>query len=300
MECVVSSQPNLFLETVELLYAYINNDPPETLTADGPYCLSVEAVENIIHTACGDVSRSDPDMLYYFQRCILSQEPRRDTCIARNLAYDLPYLALGSIQDECARIRKLWKESVLSHNSLVSVGEYCLHFIPETECPVVPIVDGIDNLVADPTYVEKLREQLQDFEQAITRLEALVTPVAVKLKPLLEPWAKQAEPLAQDWREELTTPETADRLLKMIRFEQVEQVRKQIVQLRYLNPKVGPGTFYLNRGEVFAHVGVAFPRERKQTTIEHWELEAFRLLGSSSRLKMLRSCWQPLRPKRPV
>ena len=47
MECVVSAQPNLFLETVELLYAYINNDPPETLTADGPYCLSVEAVENI-------------------------------------------------------------------------------------------------------------------------------------------------------------------------------------------------------------------------------------------------------------
>ncbi len=289
MEIQVTAKPHMLMETVELMYAYMNHIPPEALTADGPYCLPVEAVQEMMDVACAGLSRTDPTLRYYFDQYVLSQEPRRDTCIARNLVYDIGYMSRATVAESCEHIRRFWREELCGHNSIVAVGEYCLHWVPETEGPVIPVVDGVDDLAVDTTYIEKLRQQFADHDLAISRLEALVAPVAEKLEPLLLPWAQRAEPLANIWEERIQHLENQRKLLRKIDFDRVEVINLWQIQLRYLNPQVSPGNLYLVIGEIFIHMGVEVQlEENKAERIEHWELEALRLLGSDSRLKMLR------------
>ena len=55
MEILVTEKPHILLETVELLYAYVNEAAPETLTAQGEYCLPVEAVREMMEVVCGGI-----------------------------------------------------------------------------------------------------------------------------------------------------------------------------------------------------------------------------------------------------
>lgn len=290
MEIQVTARPHMLLETVELLYAYINHIPPEELTSNGEYSLPPEVIQEMLDVACAGLSREDSALRYFFEQYILSEEPKRDTCIARNLVYDICYLSQNSVAADCERIRRIWKEELSGHSSIVGVGEYYLHWVPETEGPVIPVVDGVDDLAVDTTYIEKLRQQFADHDLAISRLEALVTPVAEKLAPLLRPWAQRAESLACTWQERLQHPESKSKLLCKVDFSRVDVINLWQLQLRYLNPAVSPGNLYLVSGEIFIHMGVDVPLEANAPKrIEHWELEALRLLGSDSRLKMLRA-----------
>lgn len=293
MEILVTAKPHMLLETVELMYAYMNHTPPEQLAGDGPYSLPVSAVQEMLDVACDGLSREDEMLQFFFDRYILSDEPRRDTCIARNLVYNLGYVGQNSISADCERLRRVWTKDICNHNSIVAVGDYCLHWVAETEGPVVPVVEGLDSLAVDASYIRKLHALFADYDRSVARLEALITPVAEKLQPLLKPWAQRAQVLAETRQAKLQNRAYWKKLMGAIQINFEEDVRTCWIQNRYLQPQVGPGNLYLVTNEVFIHMGVEVEQKREQElacrqTIQHWELEALRLLGSDSRLKMLR------------
>ena len=47
----MTAQPHMLYETVELLYAYVNGIPARMLTQSGPYCLPVDAVQNMLEVS---------------------------------------------------------------------------------------------------------------------------------------------------------------------------------------------------------------------------------------------------------
>lgn len=293
MEILVTAKPHMLLETVELMYAYMNHTPPEELAGSGTYSLPVSAVQEMLDVACDGLSREDEMLRFFFDRYILSNEPRRDTCIARNLVYNLGYVGQGSIAKDCDRLRRIWTNDICAHNSIVAVGDYCLHWVAETEGPVIPVVEGLDGLAVDASYIRKLHALFVDYDRSVALLEALVTPVAEKLEPLLQPWAQRAEELAEERQTKLQDRTYWKKLMGVIQINFEEDVHTCWIQNRYLQPKVGPGNLYLVSNEVFIHMGVEAEQEReldsvRRETIQHWELEALRLLGSDSRLKMLR------------
>ena len=100
----MTAQPHMLYETVELLYAYVNGIPARMLTQSGPYCLPVDAVQNMLEVACADVPRDDPAVQYYFGKYLLSQEPERATCIARNLTYNVMEVSTGTIAGDLSLI----------------------------------------------------------------------------------------------------------------------------------------------------------------------------------------------------
>ncbi|MBE6944630.1 MAG: winged helix-turn-helix transcriptional regulator [Ruminococcaceae bacterium] len=293
MEILVTAKPHMLLETVELMYAYMNHTPPEQLAGSGPYSLPVSAVQEMLDVACNGLSREDEMLRFFFDRYILSDEPRRDTCIARNLAYNLGYVGQGSVAKDCDRLRRIWNNDICKHNSIVAVGDYCLHWVAETEGPVIPVVEGLDSLAVDASYIRKLHILFADYDRSVAQLKMLVEPVAEKLELLLQPWAQRAEELAQTRQTKLQQRSYWQELLGGIQISFEEDVHTCWIQNRYLQPTVAPGNLYLVSNEVFIHLGVEVEQERKlelarKETIQHWELEALRLLGSDSRLKMLR------------
>lgn len=52
MEVWVSAKPYMLYEAVELLYAYVNRIPAGSLTQEGEYCLTEEAVQQMMDVAC--------------------------------------------------------------------------------------------------------------------------------------------------------------------------------------------------------------------------------------------------------
>lgn len=289
MEIFVTARPHMLYETVELLYAYVNQIPAQALTERGPYCLSVKAIQEMMEAACGEVSREDPVVRYYFGRQLLSQEPERATCIARNLVYNTMALSTGTIAGDCGQLRDARHQQLCNGVRCTAIDEYRLLYMEKDENEFVPLAQDIAKLGLGQKYSQMLLEQFSGFDRAVSRLERILIPAAEKLEPLLLPWAERAQPLAEAWRGYYQQPDFAEKWKKRVRYsEEIKPLETIQVQLRYLYPKAGPGS--MGERAAFLHTGVAVSLERRETeSFERWEFQALRLLGSEARMRMLRA-----------
>lgn len=291
MEIFVTVQPHMLYETVELLYAHVNGIPARALTQSGPYCLPVEAVQDMLELACADVPRDDPVMQYYFGKYLLSQEPERATCIARNLAYNTMHLATDSIAGDCELLCRSRQNQLRNRERCTAIDEYRLLYMESGDDSFTPLAQDIAKLGLEPEYSQMLLEQFSGYDRAIASLERILTPVAAKLEPLLLPWAERARPLEETWLEYYQQPDFAENWRKRVRCSEAKRPLEVIqVQFRYLYPQSGPGVLNEWEQSVFLHTGVAVPVKRQETeSFTSWEFQALRLLGSESRMRMLRA-----------
>lgn len=289
MEIVVTAQPHILLETLELLYAYVNNVSPEFLTYPGAYCIPVYAVQDIMSKACKDVPTNSSALQYYFSKRVFYEDPEQTTCIARNLCYNNSTVSTCPIDEAFNNLRRLWRFKVRHNWSLTGIDQFNLSFGSPRGDQYIPIANDLAELGVSAEYSSVLLEQLAGYEAAIDRLEELITPVARRLEPLLLPWAKQAEPLAQSWRDYYGVPDGELRLRQKIAYKTEEQVRSLHVQLRYFRPKSGPGNTW-DKSNIYLHTGVAIPVEsHSQDGFASWEFQALRLLGSEARMQILQT-----------
>lgn len=135
-------------------------------------------------------------MQYYFGKYLLSQEPERATCIARNLAYNIMDVSTGTIAGDCEQLRRSRQRQLRNQERCTAIDEYRLLYMESGDGGFVPLAQDIARLGLGPEYSQMLLEQFSGFDQAIARLETLLTPVAAKLQALLQPWVLQAQPLA--------------------------------------------------------------------------------------------------------
>ncbi len=289
MEIVVTAMPHILLESVELLYAYVNNISPEFLTCPGTYCLPVNTVQEIMDKVCKDIPLDNAALRYYFGKRVFYEDPEQTTCIARNLCYNNSAVFTGSVEEAFKQLRSLWQFKTKRNWRLTGIDRYNLSFSGSRNNEYVPIADDLAELGISAQYSNVLLEQLAGYEGALDRLEALITPVAHRLEPLLLPWAQQAEPLAQAWQDYYSGADAESRLYQKISYKQDIKVESLHVQLRYLRPKDGPGNTWGGRS-MYLYTGVAIPVESyAQEGFERWEFQALRLLGSEARMQMLQA-----------
>ena len=73
MNVTATNEPCMILETVELLYAFINELPAGELTAPGPYTIPSSELQHMLTSATEGISRQDPAMQFFFLK-----EPLQD------------------------------------------------------------------------------------------------------------------------------------------------------------------------------------------------------------------------------
>ncbi len=292
MDIQVTASPHMLLETVELLFAYVNGAPPEALTAQGEYCLPVEAVREILDVACAGIARDDPELVYYFDSYTLPEASRRKTCIARHLVYYYMFVSRGTVAADCSHLRQVVCQGGLDR-AIVCFEDFSPRHEDCVEASGISLLESIARLELDPHYTQKLLEQFSDYNAAICRLQECIAPISQKLEPLLRPWATRAESLAQGWRESLASAEAVEAFLNRICFRNDEQINHMTLQLRYLRPNDGPGQVSdLEQPCIHLHMGVA-QKVGKQDPDRFlsWEFEAMRLLGNPVRLQILHALW---------
>ena len=288
MKVVVTAKPHMLWESVELLYAYVNCVPPELLTQPGAYCLPADAVRQMMEVACADIPIRDPQIQYYFGKHLLSEEPERATCIARNLVYNVMSQSRETIAEDCEALRMTRNLQMQYGERITSLNEYSLTYT-ESSDQFVSIAHQVAKLDVSQEYRQMLLESFSGYDRMLSGLEKLVMPVAKKLRPLLMPWVEQAEPLVRAWEEYYRRPGVIEKLKK--RTNCIDEEPKSLcIQLRYLDCKTGLGTLQMPERSVFFHIGVAVPVDKKETeSFESWEFQALRLLGSEARMRMLRA-----------
>lgn len=291
MDIMVTAKSHMLLETVELLYACVNDLAPEKLTCPGQYCLPVESVRELLNLVRRESSCTDPTLRYYFGQQVFFEDPEQTTCIARHLLYKNSAVSQGPIQEDFQALRRLWQRQTSRNWHLTAINKYHLSFGLSQDAQDEPLTRGITRLGVNSAYGQILLDQLSDWGSALDRLEALITPLALKLEPLLLPWAQAAEPLAQAWRDHYALPDAEHRLYRRIQYNDELPLSSLQIQLRYLRPKEGPGNTWAEHDDhrIFLHTGVAVPVERTaQRGFEARDFQALRLLGSESRMQMLR------------
>ena len=88
MEVQITNEPCMLLETVELLYAFVNEMPVEDLTAPGTYTIPPVELQSILRTATEGLSRQDPALQFFFLQEPIQNEAGERTCLAKCMAYN--------------------------------------------------------------------------------------------------------------------------------------------------------------------------------------------------------------------
>lgn len=67
MEFQVYRKPCMLLETVELVYSYVNQVPAEQLTESGEYCIPAREIPSIREAVCGPLDLENEELQFYFK-----------------------------------------------------------------------------------------------------------------------------------------------------------------------------------------------------------------------------------------
>ena len=124
MNVQIMSTPCYLLETVELIYAFVNGVPAEELTGPGSYCIPVREVQRIMDTVCAGLALQNPTLQFFFQKEALADDSGDFTCIARNIAYFVSTFSCKTISSAFDLLRKSWLTILQEHSYPASIGRY--------------------------------------------------------------------------------------------------------------------------------------------------------------------------------
>lgn len=294
MKIQVVSAPCYLLETVELIYAFVNGIPAEELTGPGPYCIPAREVRRMMDTACAGLALQNPTLQFFFKKEALCDDSREFTCIARNIAYFVATFSCKTISEAFSFLRKSWRTILQEHSYPTSIGRYTFDcgWQDESESESANLELGVNQLLISSEYREKLLGVLKNFDYYTQLLEELIAPVNKRLELMMVPWVKHSEPLRQSWNAYFAQPDLPALLQRKWKFASKEPIEGGFATLRYFDAKLQMlelGTLE-QKSVIYIHIGVNCTTDlNDEEEFAPWEIQAMRLLGSAARIKLLKA-----------
>ena len=87
MEFQVYRKPCMLLETVELVYSYVNQVPAEQLTESGEYCIPAREIPSIREAVCGPLDLENEELQFYFKGVPVDGKEQHLSCLACCMVY---------------------------------------------------------------------------------------------------------------------------------------------------------------------------------------------------------------------
>ena len=255
MRIFLLKKPSILLESVELLYAYVNEIPVRDLAGEGSYCIPAHSLQKMMDTACAGMSRHHPTLRFFFEKTELQNETRQCTCIARNMAYSSVSFSCTTVEESVKMLQKKWRHFMQAEEYPVSIEQYAVECGGRGE--VTSLTQGLEGLPITQDYRIRLQEALEHFDDYIQE--------AYFAQQDLKKWLKN--------RCQLHANNGCEVL--------------QIVP-RYIG--AGAAHYEMDETErvVSLQIGVGFAiRKEPKTGLEDWELLALRLLAGPARIKMI-------------
>ena len=286
MRIFLLKRPSILLESVEVLYAYVNEIPARDLAGEGSYCIPVHSMQKMMDTVCAGMSRHDPTLRFFFEKTELQNEAGQCTCIARNMVYSSVTFSCTTVEESITLLQKKWQRFMQAEEYPASIEQYAVECGGRGE--VASLAQGLEGLPITEGYRIRLQEALEHFDVYIQQLAELLEPVAQYLTPFLDLWAAKSEPLFQEWEAYFAQQD----LKKWLKNRCQLYVNNGCEVLQIVPRYIGAGTAHYEMDEaehvVSLQIGVGFAiRKAPKTGLEDWELLALRLLAGPARIKMI-------------
>lgn len=290
MDVIVTTEPCMILETVELLYAFVNEIPANELTTPGTYTIPASELQQMLWSVAEGLSREDPALQFFFLKEPLQDGSGAVTCLARTMVYNTLDFSCKTLGESFDSLRRNWQELRQRGEHVSSIGEYGMDYMEPADRSFVPLSVDLERLAVAPGYRQKLLEVFSGFETYTALLERMMEPVAARLEALLQPWVQRADPLAKSLEACYRGQNAAEILQKRVCCDAASSIQAVSINLRYWRPLDAPGVLDDETGTMLLHIGVAREVERTEPlSFEDWEYHALRLLGSPARMRMLQA-----------
>ena len=291
MDITVYKTPNLLLEAAELVYSMLNQISPASLTAEGKFCISPKAVEEIRKAACEGLDWESEELQFYFQGVPIGGQSGRLSCLASCLLYSSLVVEYHDIDSTLSALAAAWEEQTRPLR-IHEIDGFALSVDTGDPSAFQPLSQEVAKLPVPVWYQTRLVDVLTDFRMHLCRVGELLRPVVDRLAPLLEPWVQRAQLLAEQWEQLFSKTSVAEFLRNRTQIQR-ETIGSVQMALRYFSPVGGPVRILEPAGDVRLHIGLAVSvtaesQENMQSLIE-WEYDALRLLSSPDRVKMLQA-----------
>lgn len=291
MEFQVYRKPCMLLETVELVYSYVNQVPAEQLTESGEYCIPAREIPSIREAVCGPLDLENEELQFYFKGVPVDGKEQHLSCLACCMVYSTLNLGCSSVEETVRFLKNGWflKERPFRVCGINGIG---LDLTAADTGEFTTLAREIARLPVPQAYQLQLVEVFSDFTWHLDRLMAYLRPAAERLEPLLAPWVARAIPRMEEWERYLQDPSAMQTMLRKIGLKQPE-IRRLELAMRYFFPFGGPGEFQHPQAHLSLHMGVGIPpgKDAPQAAdfLHDWEFNALRLLAHPDRARMLRA-----------
>ncbi|MGM9640038.1 MAG: hypothetical protein ACI3V3_01565 [Faecousia sp.] len=289
MEFIVYDKPCLLLETAELVHAFLNNVPAQSLTLDGPYCIPADKVAEIQNEVTKDLNPEDEELQYYFKGVSFDGGEERLSFLASMLLYFQVPVAHSEVDAALEYLHFMWSE-LDKPFSISGVSPFTLSVSKATQ--YTNLSKEICKLPIPHSYQIHLIEAFSGFDWHLERIGNILRPLAERLKPLLEPWVENAAPLRDQWRTFGKTPEAADFILKRAKFNN-RNIDKLHIALRYFSLQTSPGISIEEMESLSFHMSLAVlpgqPPRRVKSSMRPDDYNVLRLLSSPDRFAVYRA-----------
>lgn len=291
MEVKFYREPCWLLEAAELVYSLVNQIPAEKLTAEGPYCIPADMVEEIRREACAGLNPEDKLLQYYFQGVPVEGISERPSCPGCCMLYQTLELGHPEPEDMVQTLSRNWRSMQESGNQVSGIGTFSLRFEPCARDGFCSLAEGMEKLPVPASYKMRLLEVYSAYNLHLNRVFALLWPVCQKLKKLLLPWVERAKPLIDQWEAFFKTHSPQEFLRNRAGCE-AERYQSMELAMRYFSSVPCPGATFDKDLLVRCMLGLNLRVDAYCNTSprpEELELTALRLVMNPARLEMLRA-----------
>lgn len=216
-------KPLMLLETVEMLYRYVNgisflswaNSNRQQFGSAGKQIKRrMETMQNIMEDVCRELVREDRTLQHYFGR-VDTDCSLEDVCLARFMTSSFVTLRQTGFHEEFQEIRTLWRALQARGIVLRSYGIAGLEFDTFSEGDG-DLFEQIRALKLPGEFRLELYETFRDFDRYLSELEALLEPIARQLEACYQAQSWLMEDVAQQWEEHFQTIAPLDYLSRAV------------------------------------------------------------------------------------
>ncbi len=288
----MQTRPCLLMETAELVFSFVNDLPPQQLTASGEWCLPEEEALRIRQEVCQGLDPQDKKLQFFFQGFQLEGGYSRLSNPATTMLYSCLSTMPSDVQEMKGKLLEFW-ESIEPPYCISAADPFALSLVHASSEEFSPLAEEMNKVPAPMNYQLRLVEIFAQYPRYLEQLVDILQPLARRLEPLLEPWVQRVQPLLQGWEQFFSEPENVSDFFRnrMAGF----QCSQLELCLRYFPAK---GGYYRVINEEKDTLGIACllpgldmkPGAPKATTapaLDDEEAAALRLIANPDRLAML-------------
>lgn len=214
MKVEIVRGPFILLETVEMLYKFVNGvsfrsiltqrRPTAETEPDERLVRRLEQLQSIMEETCKDLDPQDAGLQRFFAG-VETGEKDRTVCLARFMICSFCFLEHTDLEESASHIRKTWHKLQNNGSWINHCSSMRLRFSDDPGSPG-DLLDQICALRLPAGFQLELYQTLRRFDQSLDELMDIIRPVAERLRQTIRQGEWILDELEAYWRDSEETP----------------------------------------------------------------------------------------------